>query len=407
MEYSEIMVRYGELSTKGKNRKEFIRQLGQNIRNVLKPFPAVVVKAQRDRLHVVLNDQPAQPVMDALQQVFGIETFSPVVKLPKDASLADIQQTAEQMIKEQYQPGQTFKIATRRQNKNYPLNTYGVDDGVGSYILETIPGIQVQMKNPDINLQIDVRLSGIYLSSVTIPGALGLPVGTGGRATMMLSGGIDSPVAAYLAMKRGVKVDMIHFFSPPYTSQQALAKAKDLAAKLAAFGGTIDFIQVPFTKVQEEVKKRVPEGYLMTIQRRMMLRLAAAITIDRHCNGVFTGESLGQVASQTLESMRAINDVTTLPVLRPLISLDKTEIIKIAREIDTYDLSIMPFEDCCTIFTPPAPKTKPDLEKTHEFEQLVDVDGLMQDALAGIEVTKINVGDDYLNSQEDVFAELL
>ncbi|USS85159.1 tRNA 4-thiouridine(8) synthase ThiI [Fructilactobacillus myrtifloralis] len=407
MEYSEIMVRYGELSTKGKNRKEFIRQLGQNIRNVLKPFPAVVVKAQRDRLHVLLHGQAATPVLTALQKVFGIETFSPVVKLPKDASLETIQTTAEAMIQEHYQPGQTFKIATRRQNKNYPLNTYGIDDGVGSYILKQFPEMQVEMKHPDFKLQIDVRLSGIYLSSVTIPGALGLPVGTGGRATMMLSGGIDSPVAAYMAMKRGVKVDMIHFFSPPYTSQQALAKAKDLAAKLAAFGGTIDFIQVPFTKVQEAVKEQVPEGYLMTIQRRMMLRLAAAITLDRHCNGVFTGESLGQVASQTLESMRAINDVTSLPVLRPLLSLDKTEIIKIARDIDTYDLSIMPFEDCCTIFTPPTPKTKPDLEKTRNFEQLIDVDGLMNEALAGIEVTKINVGDDYLNAQEDVFAELL
>ncbi|USS93742.1 tRNA 4-thiouridine(8) synthase ThiI [Fructilactobacillus ixorae] len=407
MEYSEIMVRYGELSTKGKNRKEFIRQLGQNIRNVLKPFPAVVVKAQRDRLHVLLHGQAATPVLTALQKVFGIETFSPVVKLPKDASLETIQTTAATMIQEHYQPGQTFKIATRRQNKNYPLNTYGIDDGVGSYILKQFPKMQVEMKHPDFKLQIDVRLSGIYLSSVTIPGAIGLPVGTGGRATMMLSGGIDSPVAAYMAMKRGVKVDMIHFFSPPYTSQQALAKAKDLAAKLAAFGGTIDFIQVPFTKVQETVKEQVPEGYLMTIQRRMMLRLAAAITLDRHCNGVFTGESLGQVASQTLESMRVINDVTSLPVLRPLLSLDKTEIIKIARDIDTYDLSIMPFEDCCTIFTPPTPKTKPDLEKTRNFEQLIDVDGLMNEALAGIEVTKINVGDDYLNAQEDVFAELL
>ena len=223
----------------------------------------------------------------------------------------------------------------------------------------------------------------------------------------MLSGGIDSPVAAYMAMKRGVKVDMIHFFSPPYTSQQALAKAKDLTAKLTAFGGTIDFIEVPFTKIQEDIKEKVPEGYLMTIQRRMMLRIAAAITLDRHCNGVFTGESLGQVASQTIESMRVINEVTSLPVLRPLLSLDKTEIIKIARKIDTYDLSIMPFEDCCTIFTPPSPKTKPDLDKTIKFEKNIDVEGLMKMALENLKVTKIHVGDDYLNAQKDVFAELL
>ncbi|MEN3245662.1 tRNA uracil 4-sulfurtransferase ThiI [Fructilactobacillus sanfranciscensis] len=407
MKYSEIMVRYGELSTKGKNRRDFIRQLGKNVRDVLTEFEGIKVLAQRDRLHVILNGNDATPVMDAIGKVFGIETYSPVVRLSKDATLEDIQKTALEMINEQYEEGQTFKITTKRQNKDYPLNTYGVDNGVGGYVLDNIEGINVQMKQPDIDLRVDVRLTGIYLSSLTIQGALGLPVGTGGRGTMMLSGGIDSPVAAYMAMKRGVKVDMIHFFSPPYTSQQALAKAKDLTAKLTAFGGTIDFIEVPFTKIQEDIKEKVPEGYLMTIQRRMMLRIAAAITLDRHCNGVFTGESLGQVASQTIESMRVINEVTSLPVLRPLLSLDKTEIIKIARKIDTYDLSIMPFEDCCTIFTPPSPKTKPDLDKTIKFEKNIDVEGLMKMALENLKVTKIHVGDDYLNAQKDVFAELL
>lgn len=401
------MVRYGELSTKGKNRRDFIRQLGKNVRDVLTEFEGIEVLAQRDRLHVILNGNDATPVMDAIGKVFGIETYSPVVRLSKDATLEDIQKTALEMINEQYEEGQTFKITTKRQNKDYPLNTYGVDNGVGGYVLDNIEGINVQMKQPDIDLRVDVRLTGIYLSSLTIQGALGLPVGTGGRGTMMLSGGIDSPVAAYMAMKRGVKVDMIHFFSPPYTSQQALAKAKDLTAKLTAFGGTIDFIEVPFTKIQEDIKEKVPEGYLMTIQRRMMLRIAAAITLDRHCNGVFTGESLGQVASQTIESMRVINEVTSLPILRPLLSLDKTEIIKIARKIDTYDLSIMPFEDCCTIFTPPSPKTKPDLDKTIKFEKNIDVEGLMKMALENLKVTKIHVGDDYLNAQKDVFAELL
>lgn len=401
------MVRYGELSTKGKNRRDFIRQLGKNVRDVLTEFEGIEVLAQRDRLHVILNGNDATPVMEAVGKVFGIETYSPVVRLPKDATLEEIQKTALEMINEQYEEGQTFKITTKRQNKDYPLNTYGLDNGVGGYVLDNIEGIDVQMKQPDIELRVDVRLTGIYLSSVTIQGALGLPVGTGGRATMMLSGGIDSPVAAYMAMKRGVKVDMIHFFSPPYTSQQALAKAKDLTVKLTAFGGTIDFIEVPFTKIQEDIKEKVPEGYLMTIQRRMMLRIAAAITLDRHCNGVFTGESLGQVASQTIESMRVINEVTSLPVLRPLLSLDKTEIIKIARKIDTYDLSIMPFEDCCTIFTPPSPKTKPDLDKTIKFEKNIDVEGLMKMALENLKVTKVRVGDDYLNAQKDVFAELL
>lgn len=405
MQYSEIMVRYGELSTKGKNRKDFIRQLGRNVRHSLHEFEGLDIRAQYDRLHVALNGNDSTKVIERLKGVFGIENFSPVIKVEKDFEA--VKKTALEMIQAQYQPGMTFKINTRRQDHQFEYDTNQINDKLGGHILRNVPGIDVKMKNPDITLRVEVRLNGIFLSSETIPGAGGLPVGTGGKATMMLSGGIDSPVAAYLGMKRGVKLDMVHFFSPPYTSEQALAKAKELTSKIAGYAGSINFIQVPFTKVQETIKEKVPEGYLMTIQRRMMLKITAAITVARGDKGVFTGESLGQVASQTLESMMAINDVTTLPVLRPLVSMDKTEIIKIAEKIDTYDLSIMPFEDCCTIFTPPAPKTRPDLEKTRNFEKLIDVAGLMQEALDGIEVTVIRPGENFMNQQEDVFAELL
>lgn len=405
MQYSEIMVRYGELSTKGKNRKDFIRQLGRNVRHSLHEFEGLDIRAQYDRLHVALNGNDSTKVIERLKGVFGIENFSPVIKVEKDFEA--VKKTALEMIQAQYQPGMTFKINTRRQDHQFEYDTNQINDKLGGHILRNVPGIDVKMKNPDITLRVEVRLNGIFLSSETIPGAGGLPVGTGGKATMMLSGGIDSPVAAYLGMKRGVKLDMVHFFSPPYTSEQALAKAKELTSKIAGYAGSINFIQVPFTKVQETIKEKVPEGYLMTIQRRMMLKITAAITVARGDKGVFTGESLGQVASQTLESMMAINDVTTLPVLRPLVSMDKTEIIKIAEKIDTYDLSIMPFEDCCTIFTPPAPKTRPDLEKTRNFEKLIDVDGLMQEAIDGIEVTVIRPGENFMNQQEDVFAELL
>jgi tRNA uracil 4-sulfurtransferase len=405
MQYTEIMVRYGELSTKGKNRKDFIKQLGKNVGHVLHDFSNLDVAAKRDRLHVTLNGDDSDLVINRLKDVFGIENFSPSIKVEKD--IEAVKKVAVKMVQQQFKPGMTFKIDTRRQDKNFPMDTHDINDALGGYILDNVSGIKVKMKDPDIKLRVEVRMNGIFLSSKTIPGAGGLPVGTGGRATMMLSGGIDSPVAAYMGMKRGVKLDMVHFYSPPYTSEQALAKAKELTAKLTKFGGNIQFIQVPFTEVQEEIKAKVPEGYLMTIQRRMMLRIAAAITISRHCKGVFTGESLGQVASQTLESMMAINDVTTLPVLKPLVSLDKTEIIKIAEKIDTYDLSIMPFEDCCTIFTPPAPKTKPDLEKTRGCEKLIDVDGLMERAIENIKIVDIKPGEEFLNSQEDVFAELL
>ncbi len=405
MHYTEIMVRYGELSTKGKNKKDFIRQLGRNVRAVMHQFPAVQVKAQRDRLHVDLNGEDDQKVMTALQGVFGIETLYPSIKVDKDIDA--IKQTALEMAKQQFHAGATFKINTRRQDKHFELHTNDINNILGDYILENIDGIKVDVKHPDIAIRVEVRMNGAFLSSETIHGAGGLPVGTGGRATMMLSGGIDSPVATYLAMKRGVKIDMIHFYSPPYTSEQALNKAKQLTSVLAKYSGNIQFIQVPFTEIQETIKEKVPEGYLMTIQRRMMLRIAAEITKMRHCTGVFTGEALGQVASQTLESMLAINDVTTMPVLRPLVSMDKTEIIKISEKIATYDLSILPYEDCCTIFTPPAPKTRPDLKRSREFENYIDVDGLMKKAIDNIEITDIKPGEDFLNQDADVFAELL
>ena len=405
MEYSEIMVRYGELSTKGKNKKDFIKQLGQNTRKALHQFDGIEVKAQHDRLHVTLNGADSTAVMDRLKGVFGIENFSPSVKVEKD--IAAIKATALAMVQEIFTPGMTFKINTRRQDKQFEYDTNHLNDLLGGYILENVPGIQVKMKQPDLTLRVEVRLNGVFLSGQTIQGAGGLPVGTGGKAVMMLSGGIDSPVAAYYGMRRGVKLDMVHFFSPPYTSEQALAKAKELTARLAGYSGSIQFIQVPFTKIQETIKEKVPEGYLMTIQRRLMLRLAAAVAERRHAKGIFNGESLGQVASQTLESMAAINDVTSMPILRPLLSMDKTEIIKVAENIGTYDLSILPYEDCCTIFTPPAPKTHPDLEKSRKYEKYIDVDGLMQEALDGMIITDIHPDDNYLNQNEDVFAELL
>lgn len=406
MQYSEIMVRYGELSTKGKNRKDFISMLGKNVRTVLRGFENLEVHAQRDRLHVTLNGEDSDQVIELLSGVFGIENFSPSVKVAKDMDV--IKQTVLDMVKENYVPNATFKINTKRQDKQFEFDTNEINMQLGDYVLTNLTEpITVDVKNPTINIRVEIRMNGAFISSKTYPGALGLPVGTGGRATMMLSGGIDSPVAAYMAMKRGVKLDMIHFYSPPYTSHQALDKAKQLTSILANYSGNIQFIQVPFTEVQETIKEKVPEGYLMTIQRRMMLKIADEITRLRNCGGIFNGEALGQVASQTIESMRAINDVSTLPVLRPLISMDKTEIIAISKKIGTYDLSIMPFEDCCTIFTPPAPKTKPDLEKSRKYEELIDVEELTKKAIDGMIITDIKPGEEFMNQDQDIFAELL
>ncbi|HAT54156.1 MAG TPA: tRNA 4-thiouridine(8) synthase ThiI [Lactobacillus sp.] len=405
MNYDEIMVRYGELSTKGKNRKSFIDRLGNNVRGVLHDLPEIKVHPDHDRMHLTLNGADSQLAMQRLSNVFGIENYSPSVKVDLDQDLVD--QKAIELVKEQYKPGMTFKIDTRRSNHRFELDTYEMNDHLGGVILNAFDDIHVQMKQPDLTLRIEVRNNGIFLSSETFAGAMGMPVGTAGKGMMMLSGGIDSPVAAYLAMKRGVQVEMVHFFSPPYTSQQALDKAMELTSKLTAYTGKIRFIQVPFTKIQEEIKEKVPEGYLMTVQRRMMLRLTTALAEKRHGLGIFNGESLGQVASQTMESMLAINDVTTMPILRPVVSMDKNEIIDVAKKIDTFDLSVLPFEDCCTIFAPPAPKTKPNLDRTREFEQRIDVDGLIEEALAGVKMTEIHPGDTFLNQQEEVFAELL
>lgn len=405
MEYTEIMVRYGELSTKGKNRKDFIARLGGNIRKSLRSFEDVEVHPNRDRTHVVLNGTDSQSVINRLKKVFGIQNFSPMLKVEK--TMEAVQKGALEMMKEQLKPSMTFKINTRRSDKDFPINTDTMNRELGGFILDNFPQSDVKMKNPDITLRVEIRSNGIFLTSEVINGAGGLPVGTAGKGMMMLSGGIDSPVAGYLGMKRGVEMEMVHFFSPPYTSEQALAKAKELSGKLAAYSGSVQFIQVPFAEIQETIKEKCPEGYLMTIQRRMMLRLVVALAKKRGGLAIFNGESLGQVASQTMESMMAINDVTTMPIIRPVVSMDKNEIIDIAKDIDTYDLSIMPFEDCCTIFAPPAPKTRPDLEKTRYYEQRIDVDGLIERSLAGVEITNVHAEEQFMNQNEEVFAELL
>lgn len=405
MKYTEIMVRYGELSTKGKNRKDFIARLGGNIRKSLKDFEDVEIHPNRDRTHVTLNGTDSDAVINRLKKVFGIQNFSPMLKVEK--TMEAVQAGALEMMKEQLKPGMTFKINTRRSDKEFAINTDTMNRELGGFILDNFPDNDVKMKNPDITLRVEIRSNGIFLTSEVINGAGGLPVGTAGKGMMMLSGGIDSPVAGYLGMKRGVEMEMVHFFSPPYTSEQALAKAKELSGKLAAYSGSVQFIQVPFTEIQETIKEKCPEGYLMTIQRRMMLRLVVALAKQRGGLAIFNGESLGQVASQTMESMLAINDVTTMPIIRPVVSMDKNEIIDIAKDIDTYDLSIMPFEDCCTIFAPPSPKTHPDLEKTRYFEKRFDVEGLLERSLAGVKITNIRAEENFMNQNEEVFAELL
>ncbi|EFF21527.1 tRNA uracil 4-sulfurtransferase ThiI [Enterococcus faecium] len=403
MKYSEIMVRYGELSTKGKNRKSFIMQLAQNVRQALKDFPEIKIHADRDRMHLLLNGADGQLVIPKLAKIFGIQNFSPSIRVEKDVEV--LKQAVQDIMKEIYTGKETFKIIAKRSDHQFELTSNELNQTLGNAVFDIFPHIQVQMRQPDIPLRVEIRRDGAYLSYETIKGAGGLPVGTSGKGMLMLSGGIDSPVAGYFSMKRGVEIEAVHFASPPYTSEQALQKAKDLTAKLAPYVGTIHFIEVPFTEIQEEIKKSVPQGYWMTITRRMMLRLTDEIRRIRHGLVILNGESLGQVASQTLQSMVAINEVTNTPIIRPVATMDKLEIIEVAEQIDTFNLSIQPFEDCCTIFAPPQPKTRPQLEKVHQYEERLAIDEMIQRALAGLKMEEIQA--ESSNEKTEEFSELL
>ncbi|MCA0151011.1 tRNA 4-thiouridine(8) synthase ThiI [Rossellomorea vietnamensis] len=403
MKYNRILVRYGEISTKGRNRKMFTAKLRENILHTLKDFPTISVAASRDRLHIQLGDENAEEIIPRLEKIFGIQSFSPVVKVPQN--MEDIMKAGLALVQKSFSPGKTFKVAARRADKKFELDTNELNYEVGSYILRNMDGLKVDVKNPDIQLNVEVRKEGVYLSSEIYQGSTGMPVGASGKAMLMLSGGIDSPVAGYLTMKRGVEIEAVHFHSPPFTSERAKQKVIDLSKKLSAFSGKVKLHIVPFTKVQQTIHDQVPENYTMTSTRRMMLRIADQIREKNEGLALITGESLGQVASQTLESMQAINDVTNTPVLRPLIAMDKLEIIDIAQKIDTHDISILPYEDCCTIFTPPAPKTRPKKEKVEYYESFVDFETLLTEAVEGTETMTIDLSTG--SNVENTFDELL
>lgn len=406
MKPTQIMIRYGELSTKGKNINFFIDKLGRNVKNALEPsFPNVDVSWARDRMYVELNGEDADPIIDRLQDIFGIQTISPVIQVEK--SLEAAKKGAVELVRPFVEESSSFKINTKRADHDFEYDTMELNRLLGSAVATEFPELDVQMKEPDLAVRTEVRQDGIYLSVQTIQASGGLPVGTAGKGMLMLSGGIDSPVAGYLSMKRGIDIEAVHFASPPYTSPQALQKAKDLAGKLARYSGQVSFIEVPFTEIQEQIKKEIPEGYIMTVTRRMMMLLTDRIREERNGLAIMNGESLGQVASQTLESMYAINAVSSTPILRPLVAMDKTEIVDIAKDIDTFELSILPYEDCCTIFTPPRPKTKPRLDRVVEYEKALDVDGLIERAMDGLTFESIGPESVASDKEEEMFEDLL
>ena len=401
MEFDHIIIRYGEISTKKRNRKAFVSKMKKHILWSLKEIPNLEVTASRDRMYVILNGADHKEVIEHLKGIFGIQTLSPALKIErdvekmKDASLYYIGQLSDQV--------HTFKITTKRADKDFPYDTNEVNHMLGGHILRNTEGLTVDVKNPDLNLIVEIRREAIYLTGEVIQGAGGLPFGSSGKAMLMLSGGIDSPVAGYLSMKRGLDVEAIHFYSPPFTSERSRQKVIDLAEKLSLISGSMKVHIVPFTEIQLLIQKQVPENYTMTTTRRLMLRLADRIREKEEAMAIITGESLGQVASQTLNSMYAINEVTNTPILRPLITMDKTEIIELARKLDTFEISNLPFEDCCTVFTPASPKTKPKREKVIFYESFVDFEPLIDTAIANTETLTIEPKIALNQEMEDLF----
>lgn len=388
MRYDVVLLRYGELALKGKNRGQFENRLLTNVRQALADFPGLRVRRAYGRLLVELGDVPFAEVAERLGRVFGLVSFSPAVRTPLD--LPAIREAALALMRSLSPAPRTFKVAARRSVKNFPHTSHELNHLVGAHVLRNTENLTVDVHEPDVELAVEVRPEGAFLYVESLPGPGGLPVGVSGKVLLLLSGGIDSPVAGWRMLKRGVTLEAIHFHSYPFTSEQALEKVRDLARVLSRWGGPIRLHVVPFTEIQTQIRQHVPEAYGITIMRRFMMRIAQGIAEKRRALALATGESLGQVASQTLESINTINRVVTIPILRPLIGMDKAEIMETAKAIGTYEISIRPYEDCCTIFVPKSPKTKPDPQEAAELEQALPVNELVADAIARTEMETLD-----------------
>lgn len=387
MKYDYILVRYGEIALKGRNRYRFEDRLVQNIRNVLKDLEEVKVSKTFGRVYIALNGAAAAPVMERLQKVFGIISFSPVKKT--DLDLKKIQHTALQLLQQMDPQPRTFKVETKRSNKLFPHRSPEISYEVGAHILRNTTNLTVEVHHPDTVVHVEVRQEGAFLFSEVVQGIGGMPGETGGKGIALLSGGIDSPVASWLAMRRGVVVEGIHFHTYPVTSAESVQKVIDLAKVLAGYSGQFKLYLVPFLDIQKEIKNHATTSYHITIMRRMFMRIAKRLAERRKALTLITGENLGQVASQTLESMYVINHVVDLPVIRPLITMDKIEIIDIAKRIDTYEPSIRPYEDMCSRFVPSRPATKPAIQVVEKAESKMDIDQLIEQALAKMKVITV------------------
>lgn len=393
VKYDTVLIRYGELSTKGKNRKDFIRRLDRNIRYMLRDFKDLQYKRTYDRIYIKLQDEDPEEIAERLKKVFGISSFSFTERVDSDidAITARCLEIAKETDKK------TFKMLTKRHDKTFPMVSDAVNRHIAGIILDNTD-LQVDVHNPQLLIRVEIHENDTYITSDKIPGAGGYPAGINGKVLLLLSGGIDSPVAAYELMKRGIEVEAVHFASPPYTSQAARDKVAELARLVSIYQGRMKIHYLNFTDIQLAIYKAAGDPYAVTLMRRMMFRLAEMVAKQNNCLALGTGESVGQVASQTLSSMAVINDVIRIPVLRPLVCFDKVEIIDLARRIGTYETSILPYEDCCTIFDPKNPVTNPTIHKSEYYESKFDWQTMLEKCVAAEETVTVRpeTKDDFL-----------
>ncbi len=380
-----IIVFFGELGTKGKNIMDFIRLLGKNIKVALKDFKNLSYEIKKDHIYILLNGEDFLAIQEKLKKVPGMGSFALAKAVDKD--LEAISKEASALYQKSNKT--TFKVNTKRADKEFPIHSDDVSRKVGGYILKNNPGAKVDVHHPEIQVEVYIRPEAAYVYGIKIKGLGGYPLGIGGKSLCLLSGGIDSPVAAYLMMKRGIKLECIHFAAPPYTSQAVIDKIHDLLHVLNDYQPDIKLYVVPFTDLERKIYEVAGPSYCVTIMRRMMLRIATGIALKHNDLVLSGGESIGQVASQTLYSMRVIEEVGKLPFIRPLATYDKTDIIDIAKQIGTYDISIRPFEDCCTIFTLKDPVTHPNLDKVHEIEDSFNWQEMVHDCIKNVEASHI------------------
>ena len=376
-----ILIKYGELTTKKGNRNMFIKILTKNIEEMLREYNVHIVK-NRVRMFIEVLDGKFDEVVLKLQKVFGLHSIVICEKV-NTKEIEEIKKISLELLKKEV--FHTFKVVTNRADKTYPINSMEVSRQVGGYLLKYLENKKVDIHHPEMTLHIEIRPDGTYFYTKEIEGIGGYPVGIQGKGMLMLSGGIDSPVALYLALKRGVQIECIYFDSPPHTSLEAKNKVLKLASILNEYSGHIKVHIVPFTKLQEAIFKNCDPTYMITIMRRMMYRISERLAKKRNCKIIINGESIGQVASQTLSSMSVINEVINMPVIRPVACMDKLEIIRLSEKIGTYETSILPYEDCCTIFVPKHPVIHPDLKKAKEMEQTFDYESLIYECIKNVE----------------------